>query len=200
VRSPATLFAFDLLHLDGRSTRTLPYAERRARLAELQLDGPLVHVPRDFRSDAPALLDATREQGLEGVVAKGLDAPYEAGRRSAAWVKHKHRRRETFIVTGWAPAAGRRQPDLISLARRLSDGQLDPAGSVGFGPSETRERLRALLPSLELPASPRRRVRRVAGGLTATVEFHGPARGPVRDPILGKVSAEDRAMLVAKPS
>jgi bifunctional non-homologous end joining protein LigD len=154
----------------------------------------------DFRSDAPALLDATREQGLEGVVAKRLDAPYEAGRRSAAWVKHKHRRRETFIVTGWAPAAGRRQPDLISLARRLSDGQLDPAGSVGFGPSETRERLRALLPSLELPASPRRRVRRVAGGLTATVEFHGPARGPVRDPILGKVSAEDRAMLVAKPS
>jgi bifunctional non-homologous end joining protein LigD len=199
-RSPATLLAFDLLHLDGRSTRTLPYAERRARLAELQLDGPLLRAPRDFRDDAPALLDATREQGLEGVVAKRLDAPYEPGRRSAAWVKHKHHRRETFIVTGWAPAAGRRQPDSILLARRLSDGRLEPAGSVGFGPCETRERLRALLPSLELPASARRRVRRVAGGLTATVEFHGPVRGPVRDPILRRVSAEDGAMSVAEPS
>jgi bifunctional non-homologous end joining protein LigD len=39
-RSPATFLAFDLLHLDGSSTRGLAYAERRALLAELAIDGP----------------------------------------------------------------------------------------------------------------------------------------------------------------
>jgi bifunctional non-homologous end joining protein LigD len=99
-RSPATLVAFDLLHLDGRSTRRLPYSERRERLGELGLDGPVLRVPRYFLEDeASALFDASREQGLEGVVAKRLDSPYQSGRRSAAWVKHKHRRRERFVVT-----------------------------------------------------------------------------------------------------
>jgi bifunctional non-homologous end joining protein LigD len=137
--SPATLLAFDLLHLDGRSTRTVPYVERRVRLRELELDGPLLRVPRDFRDDAPALFEATRAQGLEGVVAKRLDAPYEPGHRSAAWVKHKHRRRESFVVTGWAPAAGR-QPDSLFLARRRSDGQLEPAGSIWLVPVRPRGR------------------------------------------------------------
>src|SRR5437763_624848 len=38
--SPAMLQVFDLLHLDGRTTRGLPYRERLALLAELALDGP----------------------------------------------------------------------------------------------------------------------------------------------------------------
>jgi hypothetical protein len=37
---------------------------------------------------------------------KRLDAPYLPGVRSAAWVKHKHRRRENLVVTGWVPASG----------------------------------------------------------------------------------------------
>lgn len=81
VASPATLLAFDLLHLDGRSTRALPYLARRERLRELGLECRLLRAPRDFRDDATALPKATREQGLEGVVAKRLDAPYEPGRR-----------------------------------------------------------------------------------------------------------------------
>jgi ATP-dependent DNA ligase len=75
-------------------------------------------------------------------VAKHLDAPYEPGRRRAAWVKHKHRRRESCIVTGWAPAVGC-QPASLFLARARGDGRLKPAGSVGFGASATYEQLRA---------------------------------------------------------
>jgi hypothetical protein len=80
-RSPATFLAFDLLHLDGYSTCALAYSERRALLAELGLDGPRWWAPRSFGADeASALLEATKERGLEGVVAKRLDAALPARR------------------------------------------------------------------------------------------------------------------------
>ena len=71
----ANLIVFDLLHLDGRAVRELPYGRRRELLAELQLDGPAWRAPRHFVGEGEALLAATAEQGLEGVVAKRLDAP-----------------------------------------------------------------------------------------------------------------------------
>ena len=76
---------FDLLWLDGHSLMELPYDERRARLAELELGGaerwqtPAYRRRPRRRSCSPR----PREQGLEGVVAKRLDSPYEPGRRSA---------------------------------------------------------------------------------------------------------------------
>lgn len=132
LRSPATLLAFDLLHLDGRSTRPLPYRERRAVLAELDLDGPAWCAPRHFVGQRDERMRATRERGLEGVVAKRLDAPDLPGVRSRAWVKHKHRRRETFVVTGWLPAEGRR-PESLLVARQGDDGVLAMAGTVSLG-------------------------------------------------------------------
>src|SRR5690348_16868135 len=93
--------AFDLLHLDGTAVRHFPYWRRRELLAELELDGGVCRTPRHFVGEGEAVLAATAEQGLEGVVAKRLDAAYGEGRRSSAWVKQKHRRRERFVVTGW---------------------------------------------------------------------------------------------------
>jgi ATP-dependent DNA ligase len=43
------LHVFDLLHLDGRSTRALSYRERRALLVELALDGPCVAYASEHR-------------------------------------------------------------------------------------------------------------------------------------------------------
>src|SRR3954469_15440010 len=69
------------------------------------------------------VLAVTRAHELEGIVAKRLEAPYAPGRRSSAWLKHKHRRRETFAVTGWRPAGpNARRPDAILLARARADG------------------------------------------------------------------------------
>jgi bifunctional non-homologous end joining protein LigD len=142
-RAPATFLAFDLLHLDGRSTLRLPYAARRELLERLELEGPAWRTPRGFVGQAAAVLAATAECGLEGVVAKRLDSPYAPRTRGAAWVKHKHRRSEPFVITAWAPAQPRR-PESFLLARRLADGGLEPAGSVSLGlPGEARERLRA---------------------------------------------------------
>ena len=84
-RGVVKLVAFDVLHLDGAAVRGLPYARRRELLAELVVDGPALIAPRHFVEQREAVLFATAEQGLEGVVAKRLDAPYAESRRSRSW-------------------------------------------------------------------------------------------------------------------
>ena len=63
--------AFDVLHVDGRAVRRLRYWRRRDLLAELELDGPVCRAPRHFVGEGEALLGATAEQDLEGVVPIG---------------------------------------------------------------------------------------------------------------------------------
>jgi hypothetical protein len=140
---------------------------------------------RNFIGQAEPVLSSTAERGLEGVVATRLDSHYTPGARSAAWVKHKHRGSEAFLITAWAPTQPSR-PESFFPARRLADGTLEPAGSVSLGlSSEARERLRAELQASELPHRRRRqRVRALKPTLVATMDFHGPRRGTVRDPVL----------------
>jgi bifunctional non-homologous end joining protein LigD len=187
--APATFLAFDLLHLDERSTLGLPYSARRELLEQLKLEGPAWQTPRNYVGQADAVFASTLEHGLEGVIAKRLDSPYKPGARSGAWVKHKHRRSEAFLITAWAPAQPRR-PESFFLARRLADGSLESAGSVSIGlVGAAREQLRADLQAAELPHRRRRqRVRPVAPTIIAVVDFHGRARGPVRDPVLRGVT------------
>jgi bifunctional non-homologous end joining protein LigD len=185
VRAPATFLAFDLLHLDGHSTRELPYEQRRELLLDLALDTPGWRTPRHFVAQTEEVLAATREHGLEGVVAKRLGSPYLPGARNGAWVKHKHRRTESFLVSGWSPAE-RRRPESLLLARPGPDGSLEPAGSVPFVLADGRpDELRRQLETLVLAPTRRgQRIRRLAPEVRAVVAFHGPPRGPVRDPIL----------------
>src|SRR5438445_532647 len=69
---PVSYIVFDLLWLDGRSLMEEPYTERRAALEKLGLDGASVQVPASHVGGGAALLEATRKQGLEGVVGKRL--------------------------------------------------------------------------------------------------------------------------------
>jgi hypothetical protein len=92
-------------------------------------DGPRWRTPPHFVGESERVLAATRERGLEGVVAKRLGSHYLPGARSGAWLKRKDRRVELFVVTGWSPAEPRR-PESLLLARVGSDGMLEPAGSV----------------------------------------------------------------------
>jgi len=189
-RTPATFLAFDLLHLDGRSTRQLPYERRRELLRELALDGgPGWRTPRHFVAESERVLAATRERGLEGVVAKRLDSRYLPAARNGAWVKHKHRRTESFLVTGWSPAE-RRRPESLLLARRAPDGSLEAAGSVPIVLADSTDDARRQLERLVLaPTRHRQRIRRLAPALQAVVAFHGPPRGHVRDPIRRAVAS-----------
>jgi bifunctional non-homologous end joining protein LigD len=130
-----TYVAFDLLWLDGRLTTGLSYGDRRRLLAELDLNGPQWRTPAYHEGDGAALLAATKEQGLEGVVAKRLDSVYEPGRRSGAWTKVKNVMRQEVVIGGWSTGQGRRRDRLGAICAGVHDeeGALRYVGKVGTG-------------------------------------------------------------------
>jgi bifunctional non-homologous end joining protein LigD len=183
----AKLMIFDALHVAGRAVRRLPYVARRELLAELGLDGPAWRTPRHFVGQSEELLAATAQLGLEGVMAKRLDAAYREG-RTKTWVKIKHRRRERLVVTGWRERDGQ-LPEFL-LARPGPDGHLRPAGSawLGLDASQRAELLEALA-AREIRRSGRRSgVRWATPGVEVLVEAHGSPAGPVRDAIVRAVA------------
>jgi len=158
--TPVAYMAFDLLHLDGRATLELPYSERRELLQGLGLEGASWRTPAFHPGDGQALLDASREQGLEGIVAKRLDARYEPGRRSGAWIKLKNVRRQEVVIGGWLPGHGSRSGRLGALLAGVYDEADDErrlryVGRVGTGFNEAElVRLGELLEPLTRASSP----------------------------------------------
>jgi bifunctional non-homologous end joining protein LigD len=154
--TPVTFMAFDVLHLDGRSTTGLAYTDRRQLLESLQLHGPSWQTPPAWFGEGAMVLEAAREQGLEGVVAKRLDSLYHPGRRSEDWQKIKHLRTQEVVVGGWRPGTGRREGTIGSLLVGIPGEQgLVYAGKVGTGfTAQALDDLAAELRGLEQQASP----------------------------------------------
>jgi bifunctional non-homologous end joining protein LigD len=76
---PVVYEIFDLLYLDGHSFTGLPWEERQDRLASLELDGDNWRISQHHRGDGPALLEAARANGLDGIVAKPVGSAYAPG-------------------------------------------------------------------------------------------------------------------------
>ena len=149
--APVVLVPFDLLSRDGELLLDLPYDERRGRLEALPLE-----VPVAFHGDGDALLALTREQGLEGLVAKRRTSRYHPGRRSEDWVKVKHLRRQSAVVCGWKPGTGSRSGRIGSLLLGVhGPGGLAYVGHVGTGFDDAALRLlQDLLTPLARPTPP----------------------------------------------
>ena len=152
---PVTYVAFDLLW-QARSLLRSPYGQRRALLDDLALAAEHVSVPPAFPGQARALVDASREVGLEGVVLKRLSSPYQPGQRSGDWLKIRHLAAADVLIGGWLPRAGARSHLAGSVLVGLpGPAGLDYLGSVGSGFAEAELRdLTARLLALEQPDSP----------------------------------------------
>ena len=122
---PLTPFWFDLLHVSGEDLLGAPGVDRWAALAALSSDV----VPRVVTGDAAeatAFFDGAVSRGHEGVVAKSLEAAYEAGRRGAAWLKVKPRHTLDLVVLAAEWGHGRRRGWLSNLHL----GARDPASGA----------------------------------------------------------------------
>ena len=127
--APVTFLPFDLLHQGSTSLLSSTYDERRAALERLDLE-----VPPAFLGDGTELLASTRAQALEGVVAKRRDSRYLPGKRSTAWIKVKHVRRQSMVICGWQPGERGRTGAIGSLLLGVhGEGGLLYAGHVGTG-------------------------------------------------------------------
>jgi DNA ligase-1 len=123
--TPLSAYFFDCLHLDGEDLLDRPARNRLATL-DARLPPELV-VPRVETDDgdvAQAFLDDALARGHEGVMVKSLDAPYEAGRRGAGWLKVKPSHTLDLVVLAAEWGHGRRQGKLSNLHL----GARDPSG------------------------------------------------------------------------
>ena len=164
-------FAFDLLKLDGEDLRRLPLAERKARLARLlrpatRRRGAVVRYSEHSAGDVKKALARACRQGLEGLIAKRRDVPYQSG-RNRWWLKVKCQRRQEFVVIGYTDPKGRRSGvGALLLGVRDDDGTLRYTGRVGTGmDASTLESLKRALGPLErkTPAAGRGMPRSGAG-------------------------------------
>jgi bifunctional non-homologous end joining protein LigD len=130
---PVRYLIFDVLHLDGSATIGLPYRQRRELLEDLKLDDGSWQCPPYFAGNGAIVLQASRELGLEGVVAKRLDSTYRPGRRSPDWRKIKNVRSQEVVVLGWQPGNGRRAGTIGSVLVGVpgADGATRTAASNG---------------------------------------------------------------------
>ena len=121
-------FFFDILYFNGTSLLDQPYSTRHELLAR--------HIPEEYRpprivtadaQEAQAFFAASIAAGQEGLVAKGLNSPYAAGRRGGAWYKIKQANTLDLVVLAAEWGHGRRHGKLSNLHL----GARDPANG-GF--------------------------------------------------------------------
>jgi bifunctional non-homologous end joining protein LigD len=161
-RGRLVYFTFDLLHLDGHDLTGLPLGERKAILSRLVDEAPssnmVLRYSGHFEGNGANVLREACRMGLEGIVSKRSELPYEFG-RSRNWLKTKCIKRQEFVIGGFTDPEGSRSGIGALLVGVNEGGYLRFAGKVGTGftadaLTELRTRLN-LIEHKECPFSPR---------------------------------------------
>lgn len=146
---PLRLFAFDLMLLDGVDYTLTPYERRRAELEDILRDSKEIEPTNLKMIKRPEVLESyfakCIEDGLEGIIAKDLSAPYVAGAREFAWIKLKRSygaMADTLdvVVVGYYLGEGSRTEfnfgGMLVAIRDEDSGLLQTVAKIGSGFSE----------------------------------------------------------------
>jgi DNA ligase-1 len=168
---PLTVFAFDVLYADGKSLMELPFHERRKRLGALIEKGGTIVLTDAIVTDSAKTLEQffneNVEKGLEGIIAKDLNARYIAGARKFSWIKLKRSYRGELsdtidtVIVGFFKGKGKRTRfGLGGLLTAVYDEKADSfrtIAKIGTGMSEEMlENLFGLLSNQKEQAKPAR--------------------------------------------
>jgi bifunctional non-homologous end joining protein LigD len=149
-------FAFDLIRLEGKRIDQLPLEARKARL--LELIGPAktgrIRYTEHVEGRGADVFDQACRMGVEGIISKRRDLPYQPGRRDS-WRKIKCLQRGLFVIGGFTDQEGSQNGLGALLVGRYQDKRLIYCGRVGTGFSQTLARdLRIQLEAIEQRACP----------------------------------------------
>ena len=143
---PLKLFAFDLLYLNGKDYTQEPFDKRRKELEKaMPKKSRRLVVSNVFIADSPKemheFFKECLKQGLEGIIAKDLKAPYIAGARKFSWIKLKKsygKVADTFdvVIVGYYLGKGHRARFnfgglLTAIYNKKRDGQIMLLKSLG---------------------------------------------------------------------
>lgn len=207
--NPVTFFAFDLVYLEGYDLRQVALIERKRMLSSRISAGGVLHFSEHF-PEGENLLQAAREKGLEGVVAKGASSRYES-KRSNSWLKIKVVAQQEFVVCGLTEVE---RKYFGSLALGVYEkGELRYVGNVGSGfTEESLKRTHAMLEKLATNKCPFAEVPKIPGETTwvrpelvAAVKFNswtgdGRLRAPVFLGLRDDVAPKDIVREAAAPA
>ncbi|HET7436258.1 MAG TPA: DNA ligase D [Thermoanaerobaculia bacterium] len=128
------LVFFDILYLNGKDLRRLPYSERRTILQKLLSKPPKgIALAQQLAMNGEEALQHAAKGGWEGIIAKRKTSVYET-RRSKEWLKIKAQNQQEFAIVGWQPSnATDREIGSLHLGVLGKDGALHYAGKVGTG-------------------------------------------------------------------
>ena len=147
---PLKLFLFDVMYVDGESYLEKPLWERREKLEEIVKEGDIIRLSEQKIIDNPTDLENFFEekisQGLEGIIAKDLDAPYIAGARKFAWIKLKRSYKGSLddtldlVIIGYYNGKGKRTQfglgALLAAAYNEKKDMFESIAKIGTGMSE----------------------------------------------------------------
>lgn len=148
-------FAFDLPYWGGRDLRSLPLAQRRAKLATLiAAHTERVRFSEAFEAPPAQMFQAACQLGLEGLMFKRADSPYVSA-RTQSWLKAKCKLRQEFVIGGFSDSEGSNTEIGRLYLGVYADGALIYSGGVGTGwDSATAAALRKRLVALQVEKSP----------------------------------------------
>ncbi len=149
---PVVYFAFDLLYLNGYDLRQVALIERKQLLESILTPTAVLRYSEHFPGAGDAMLQAARETGIEGLMAKRAQSRYES-RRSSEWIKLKIVQRQEFVICGFT--AGERDHFGALVLGLYDKRKLVWAGNVGTGfDQKALAFLRQKLDPLTTPHSP----------------------------------------------
>ena len=133
-RIPVYFYAFDLLYLNGYDLRRFPLEQRKAVLKKLiPGNGGWVRYNDHIEARGTDFFNAVSKRGLEGIVAKHRESPYQQT-RSRYWIKIKTQHTDHFVVAGFTPPEGSRKYfGALLLGLYNKEGELIHVGRAGGG-------------------------------------------------------------------
>ena len=155
-RKGLVYFAFDLIHLEGERIERQPLVDRKARLLALIGSSKIgrLRYTEHVEGRGSDVFAQACSLGLEGIISKRRDLPYQPGRRDS-WRKIKCLRRGLFVVGGFTDQEGAQRGLGALLVGRYDGKRLVYCGRVGTGFTRTVARdLRTRLEAIEQPACP----------------------------------------------
>lgn len=137
-RAPVVYIVFDVLEKDDKPLIKLPLMERKKILKDSLREGSHVLLSDFIEEKGEAYYQLALEKGLEGVVAKKKDSPYEEGLRTGSWLKIKKLKTCDCVIFGYTKGEQSREKTFGALILGLygKDGKPVYVGKVGTGFTE----------------------------------------------------------------